>query len=682
MDGIIKRTLWEDAHSLQERSTSLNQNMSTSRDQNQNTSHGQNRSTSHKQSTSTSHNLLSTHPECPSIHFLLFYKSLISQERNSALESLHRYFDYGMIHERKERAERSVLAAQSSGSGANNAANEGRFANMGGITTAPTPDTRRNNSNANGRRKGSNIMMYSAILLSQMYHRFHHPQLAIQATREAIRVAQQSGDEECVIFARAWLGYIKDGNGELLRKCLGRATEYGLGKLMAGLSLELGRREGGRRTGMGEVDELEEDGGSSGGFGLMAGGCARTVHGGGVQSFTDVDNMTSTEALSILGRQSMAISGFWDSTGHFSMASLSSQAALYGFGRQLNSEDSTSAMQRVIASFSYGPGFDTYAMQDGGAMCSTQQDDNVYSVGLNHLSSLYRKGSAYELVQSTTSILHEWSVRSYDLDIAFSLQCILANHAAFPSARASGVEATLIALSRETSLHIQQGDFEAAKIATRHAYLLASRHSALIHQGGWQLLQLALIDLEASTSAPSVNASVDRCLPTLLECLHHAEQYAMDPLRAVAMATMAKVLLFIGRFRKARTLLNAAFPLLMQHGHIWFQAEACLTLAKCNLAESSESASGQSVYLQRTALSQLEKAASLFQKIDDINRLRQTYYLQALVCNTIPHLLTKRDECATKYSELSKTRHSSSKAWEVVQEILLGDTTSLVWKYS
>ena len=58
--------------------------------------------------------LLSMHPECPSLHFLLFYKSLIRQEHTLMLESLHRYFHYRMISEQKERAERSVMLAQSS----------------------------------------------------------------------------------------------------------------------------------------------------------------------------------------------------------------------------------------------------------------------------------------------------------------------------------------------------------------------------------------------------------------------------------------------------------------------------------------------------------------------------------------------------------------------------------------
>jgi len=229
--------------------------------------------------------------------------------------------------------------------------------------------------------------------------------------------------------------------------------------------------------------------------------------------------------------------------------------------------------------------------------------------------------------------------------------------------------------------------------------MLAKKHSLLLHQG-WQLLQLALIDLEASTASPSINASVERSLPPLLECLYLSKQHAMDPLRAVALTTLAKILLCMGRFLKARALLNAAIPLVMQHGHLWFQAEACLTLAKCNLAEArwkvTESAgdlkahavmrkhwttrsnfSQSPVALQRKALSQLENAASLFNKIDDVHRLRQTYYLQAMVCNSLPYMQTKRDEFATKFGQVSARRRCSSTLWNTMHAILVGDSFQL-----
>ena len=205
------------------------------------------------------HQLQQTHPECPSISFFLFLLSLIKGQRCQALESLHRYFDYAMIHERKERAERAVMlqlggggaAAGSYGGGVNNnnvdAMTMMRTTGIGGITTiasgmggitggmtggvmngvvasATTGGGGRgvggsgNNSNINNSSdakiyKESNVMEYAAILLAQMQSRFGFTRLSIQAAEEAVRVAQQSGDDECVSFANAWLAVTSSSIG-------------------------------------------------------------------------------------------------------------------------------------------------------------------------------------------------------------------------------------------------------------------------------------------------------------------------------------------------------------------------------------------------------------------------------------------------------------------------------------
>jgi tetratricopeptide (TPR) repeat protein len=646
--------------------------------------------------------LLKTHPETPSLHFLLYYTSLLQNERCSTLESLHRYFDYGMIHERKERAERSLAGINTTNNSNNVTIPSGP---TGGITTSVNNEQQRrpNNPNtaSNTQRayREPNIMQYAAVLLAQTYHRFGYKSLALQATQEAIRVAQQSNDEECVLFAQGWLAYIQYEDVAMLRRCRDRALERGLVTLAAGATLELGRREGySRRVGR-QDDELNEDdeGGGvcmawdsiqnagrasapAGGRGLIMDGAAARGGGVGGQNVTDVENMTSFEALSILGRQNMAIAGLWDSTGHTSMASLSSRAALHGYGTELPSEDVTSTMRRILSSFSYGSGLDCLSLETSAV---NQPDRSVLSTSLNALAALHEQGSASDWVQTTTTILHEQSVRSHNINIAQSLQCILANHAAFPSSPSNAVEAALISLSRSTHLLLESGDFASAKATARQACSLASKHSLLIHQG-WQLLQLALIDLEASTSAPSICPSVERVLPPLLECLHLA--HSIDPLRAVALSTLAKVFLSMGRFLRARALLNSAMPLVVQHGHVWFQAEACLTLAKCNLAEakalgpntSNSSSRTSPVTLQRGALSQLENAASLFNKIEDTQRLQQTYYLQAVIFDSIPQMQAKRDEVAQKFSQLAARRQSASKMWNAVHGILVGDPSKLL----
>ena len=770
-----------------------------------------------KQQQQQLHNLLSTHPECPSLHFLLYLTSLANGHRSQAIESLHRYFDYAMIHERKERAERALMIQVSGGaegSASATTANRGMMgtmaSGMGGITggmtggiingtiqtTTQQQQQQRPGANTGGGNSGtpqtiykeSNVMQYAAILLAQTYYRFGYTKLSLQATEEAIRVAQQSGDGECVCFANGWLALVSsslgsggirssdggDGIGSssnsggasgsifasvggldctlgrdvgnyrplgpssqtsgiggnnvlnssseeesMLQRCQESASQRGMSSLAAGASLELARRLAYQRQGQSDTpdDNTDEGRGSSSlawnsiqsagrtpnvttasqGRGGGHGGTSTAVTGSSSgQASTDIYNMSHTEATSILGRQNTAVAGLWESTGHMSLASLSSCAALYGNGGDMNgssevggSELDFLAMNRVLTSFTNGPGLDIWS---GGEREKTvnQHCGSTYATVLNHLVSLSDDNSERTLVASST--LHEWSVRSYDLSLAQGLNTLLANHAAFPSSSASGgalpaVEASLVFLAQSTHLFCQRGEYDKAKVASRRACWLANRHGLLYHLG-WNLLQLSLINLESSPAdAP------ERALPPLMECLDLAKRYAMDPLRAVALATLAKVLLCMGgkRYGKARAFLKASMPLILQHGHIWFQGEVYLTLAKCTIAEiSANSKVHDSVELHKTAVAELKKAGSYFEKIEDIQRLRQVHYLLARMYNSIPNAKKERDIAAKMFARLSiaKNEHvgnsvietSSSggdKQWSVLQGVLITDAKEL-----
>ena len=619
-------------------------------------------------------------------------------------------------------------------------------------------------------------MQYAAILLAQTYHRFGYAQLSLQATDEAIRVAQQSGDVECVSFANSWAAFVSstlggygDGGGgarrntssvfariggvdgavgagilarnrffrplapspssvggrrrrrdeeeAMLLRCRARASERGLSSLAAHASLELARRLAYRRHDAGSgngYDGLggDEDESSYGCVSSLAwdsiesAGRMPAVGGGGPSSTasahgrvshlshhhrasmlslgqpapTDIYNVVPTEATSILGRQNTAIAGLWESTGHTSLASLSYHAAMYGTGGfgtiGGDKKVESMAMNRVLSSFAYGPGLDVWQSSRTDPRCRGE----VYAAILNRLRLL---GDSEWTSSSSVafSTLHEWSVRSCDLSLAQGMNTLLANCAAFPcppSAVSGGmlpaVESALTFLMQSTHLCRQRGEFDRAKQCARRACWLATRHGLSFHHG-WNLLQLALIDLEcAPIRAP------ERALPPLLECLDLSERFSIDSLRALALSTLAKVFLYIGgvgggvqRCQKARAAIRAAMPLVMQHGHVWFQGEAYLNLAKTYLAEatarekshSSDNREGGAgmekrnqqdpiaIELRQTALAELKRAALHFERIEDIQRLRQVYYLQARVCHLLPNSKKKRDDAAKMFMQLS-----------------------------
>ncbi|KAL3811387.1 hypothetical protein ACHAXA_000466 [Cyclostephanos tholiformis] len=681
------------------------------------------------------YDLLETHPECPSIHFLLFLSSLASGYRTKALESLHRYFDYAMIHERKERAERALMM-QAGGAVVPTTGIMGTLASgMGGITGGMTGGIMQQqqqqqqiragggagsniNQMAGKISKESNVMQYAAILLAQTYYRFGYARLSLQATEEAIRIAQQSGDVECVCFANAWMafvsstvgGYSDGGRHARGNKCLfakiggvdavigggvltrnryfrplapppsyiggrrrrldeeesmllrvrARASERGLSSLAAHASLELARRLAYRR----------HDAGSENGYDGLG-------DNGGESSY----GMFPSDATRILGRQNIAIAGLWESTGHKSLASLSFYAAMFGTcegGTNRGDEKAKStAMSRVLSSFAHGPGLDIW---QGSRRTNRRRRGEVYVAILNRLALL---GNSGWIASSSVAIstLHEWAVRSCDLSLAQSMNTLLANRALLPcppsavgGGVSSAVESALTFLVHSTHLFRQRGEYDRAKRCARRACWLANRHG-LSFQHGWNLLQLALIDLEsAPTRAP------ERALTPLLECLALSEKLSMDSLRALALSTLAKIFLYIGgegggvqRCQKARATIRAAMPLVMQHGHVWFQGEAFLNLAKCYLAEATakeESMSNEDrkdcggtekrnqfdstvIELRQSALAELKKAELRFEQIDDIQRLRQVYYLQARVCHLLPNAKKKRDYFAKMFLQLS-----------------------------
>ena len=93
------------------------------------------------------------------------------------------------------------------------------------------------------------------------------------------------------------------------------------------------------------------------------------------------------------------------------------------------------------------------------------------------------------------------------------------------------------------------------------------------------LLLLARAHLQACPADPCAP------LPPLLRCLTLAEQLDTDPVHALASLTLAQVHLRLGAPGKARALLKAALPVLLEHAPVREQGEAWLLLAKCHLAE-------------------------------------------------------------------------------------------------
>eukprot|EP00978_Attheya_sp_CCMP212_P016649 scaffold43805_cov59-Attheya_sp.AAC.1 len=616
--------------------------------------------------------VLGSYPELPAAHFLRFLNCMHHGERVGALDSLHRYFDYAMIHERKE------------------------LANNGG-------DPNR-----------KSIVQYAAVLLAALHTEFGNEELAFKATEEAVRVAQQGGDGPSVAYALGWLHQISGNNHnfaeEVLRRCASRAADRSLPSLAAGAAMSLASYMTFARQSDTSYDERE----GSATIGAQSGPAEAWIHlasatteqgtasggagGGLMQPHFDAPTRTAnmmggSDSMQLRARQNLIASGIWDAYGNMPMSALFSFQALYCYGRKLSSHEGSVAGQKIAMTALYGNGSHTLSLScdyQGDALYNRMQTIGKERGGQNHMSFVGMQPKVYvdtlkQLLDMTrkqptpsngiwshsvTMILHEWAVRRCELNHARSLTYVLHSVSSLPSLMQNGIEAKIQTSLQLSSLLCREKSWERAKQLILGLCTICQQRGLRFLRARL-LLQLVMIHLECSPQRP-----VCALLP-LLECLSICEADSMDSLHASCLCLLAKVHLQLDNVQRARALLKGSLPTLLQHAPIWFQGEAWLTLAKCHLREardllSDSEASSRNLgcmRLWKTALEQLNQSANLFESMDDALVLREVYYLQAQIYNYLPGHRSQRNAAATKYSKVCKDLlQSHSPMWQNVLE--------------
>jgi len=174
-------------------------------------------------------------------------------------------------------------------------------------------------------------------------------------------------------------------------------------------------------------------------------------------------------------------------------------------------------------------------------------------------------------------------------------------------------------------------------------------------------------------------------LDPLLECLSLCKKYGMDSYHATALSLLAKIHLQLQNTKLAIALLRAAIPSILHHAHIWFQGEAFLTLAKCELREAKKKYNSngerhdnlsQSLY---SAVNHIGKACQSFEQCQDMVRLREAYYLQARVYNEIPGHTKHRNYASKQFCATNRyiAKSSSKPIWQdVLKSLSTGEYNS------
>ena len=563
--------------------------------------------------------LLEHEPELPAAYFLRYLNCLQHGERIGALDALHQYFDHAMIQQ-------------------------------------STP---------------KDILQFAAILLASTHSAFGDKQLSFLATDEAVRVAQQSKDAACVAFALGWLYNNSDGRhgpegGELLRRCVTRAAQGQLRQLFSGANMTL-------------AQHYLEDGGA-----LPAEAWTRLI-----DASTDVvtDNLVTLdrpthmnesiqEAMECLARQRLVAAGIWDCFGLPAVSELSSVVALHCHGgtEHLMTTEVLAAIQNVARGALYGSQQASNLLSRQSSLQSSPaswlqphqvspSDDPesscIYSTSLRQLLELrsyYQlRGVAIDdlFLHNACLVLHEWAVRRGDLDDAEALGLVLESHL---HPRLSNYYQVMVDVLMQKSLRLaRRGQWDNARAVTRHLIEICEKRGFKTHHAKL-LIQLAHFQLESS-SGRFISA-----LSPLLECLSMCERCNMDGTHATGLSILAKVFLRMRNPKRAVAILQASLPSMLQQEHVWYQADALLTLAKCHLQLAASSKSTMSAntpkrskaYTKRlrTAARELRKSRDLFQQCHDLIRLREVLYLLAGVYASLEEV-DERDLVSKQFIQVS-----------------------------
>ena len=552
----------------------------------------------------------------PSIHFLNFLNCIQTGERIGAMEALHQYFDYALIH-------------------------------------SDSTDDRKE------------LLQFAAILLAAMHHQAGDAIFSRLATDEAVRVAQQSQDTACVAFALGWLfeneiaGSAKAG--ELIRRCSQRALEGNLRPLVAGANLSQVRHS--LTSGRVEGDHSATIAWTH----LMA----ASTDPPSAESSSHLDRPThmthiasGDQALEILARQRMVAAAIWEAFGQTASSGLSSYIALYCHADQILPVDVMTAVQNIARVSLFGSPSVVLlpeALQSGAlykyysdlleGVSGTKQTTNcIYA---DSLLKLVRLRKVFHLpvkgvfTQEISLILHEWAVRRGDWNHAHALMLLLQSN--LRRGMANYVEATVDVCSQKCLLLCGEKRWDEAK-AILKSQMQKCKQAGLREQQARLLLQLATVHLDSTTD------QFEGALPSLLDCLTSCDKYEMYGIHATALSILAQVLLRMHNTKQAMAVLQASLPTILQQEHVWFQAEAFLTIAKCHLMRAKEEGKEGRVVSKKilqSARVNLSRSEELFTRCQDGRRLREIYYLQARLLNSLPNHKSQRDNASKKFLEVS-----------------------------
>ena len=615
--------------------------------------------------------LLEEHPELTLAHYLRFLNCVRHGERVGALEHFHRYFDYSLIQERKER----LLFPQANTSNTQN--NNNANSNSNSNTNSTTPVNRDPSTSTPGTR-----VQYAAIVLAHLHDSFQNGDLCHLATLEAVRVAQQSGDGACLAFALGWLAATNPGKSNttsaLLERGLERAAEHQLRSLYASSSLwrvrhsvqvnrmgasigtlsntSSGTHPAWENLSMASTDPIV----SSDRHSSVLAGMSPHTH----DAPTYMTNIASSrEIMDILARQQLMSSGLWSSMGQVDFAGTVSQVALRCYSSNFGGESFGYLVQRVADAVFCGMGPDSIisSRRDGLSGKCSLEGPGIHEVYLNMLRQLEPIGSEKGIWHHCKALLIQ-KLSMSQLRLHESLALNVALHSYTPLTQHTGIKASIDSMGQHCLLLAHQKQWEEAKSLIVESLCPLCEHYQFHIPHANYLLQLVLLHLESNPNEPIA------ALPALLECLSICEVYSIDSLHASAMTLLASIYFKLDNPRRAKSVIKAILPSLVRHGHLFFQGEAWLISAKCTLTNIKHN----SVVPKRRdrmlvmAITELKESLKAFKLIKETLHLREVYYLMANTYASMKGQKDKRNESSRLFCSMNRQVSKATSIWPTV----------------
>lgn len=538
--------------------------------------------------------MLEAAPETSAAYFLRFLNSLRHKDR-SAMDALHQYFDHAMIQKQKSTKE---------------------------------------------------IIQFSAILLTLLHENFGDSALALMATEEAVRVAQQSKDSTCVAFALGKL-FQNDGKGltgrrEILTRCAARATQDQLRTLLLGAKSAL------------SLDYLQNPDRDPSVIWTQLVEANSEPTADRIPRWDRPTCLRSSpkETINDLQRQCYIEAGVWASLGVPILSSLASLVVLDCF-QQSSVDDTVLALRNRARLCHHGIPSVVLSDVDSFPMAASKH---------THANDPDALSPQDYLFPHVLCHIHERSLQSYNIDLAHVLETIL--QSSLPPGTATRIQMTMeIGIRICHRLCRSKNLLLARKLALE---LLQScedtRTRAKLH------LLLATMELESSS------ISYTSALPPLLEAIAICEQSSIYDLHAVGLLTLARTFLRMRKSKRALSILGTAIPALLACGHFYHQAEAYLTQAKCYLQLATHRTTDDDLRssLNRSwceeALLGLKASERLFQKCHNKCCLKEVFYLQS----RIAFLLGRVEACEIASAKFIRLLHTYGHGASLLDSLVIG----------